>query len=288
MEDPTGRERLAICVCPRKRCGPKLGLEAHPMSEQNLLIQEEEGLATITMNRPEKRNPLSSAMMTDLIAALRRVGEQRELRAVIIAGAGPAFSAGHDLSELLDRDLSFYRHVFDQCADLMQTVQAIAQPVIARVHGIATAAGCQLAATCDLVVAAQSAKFATPGVRIGLFCSTPMVALSRAIGRKHAMEMLLTGQPIDAQTAAAWGLVNRVVPDADLIAETRKLALQIVEASSLTVAIGKQAFYAQIDLDQPKAYAYAKEVMTMNSLAHDAQEGISAFLEKRVACWGGE
>jgi enoyl-CoA hydratase/carnithine racemase len=258
------------------------------MSEQNLLIQEEEGLATITMNRPEKRNPLSSAMMTDLIAALRRVGEQRELRAVIIAGAGPAFSAGHDLSELLDRDLSFYRHVFDQCADLMQTVQAIAQPVIARVHGIATAAGCQLAATCDLVVAAQSAKFATPGVRIGLFCSTPMVALSRAIGRKHAMEMLLTGQPIDAQTAAAWGLVNRVVPDADLIAETRKLALQIVEASSLTVAIGKQAFYAQIDLDQRKAYDYTKEVMSLNAMAADAQEGIGAFLEKRKPQWCGK
>jgi enoyl-CoA hydratase/carnithine racemase len=258
------------------------------MSEPNLLIHEEEGLATITMNRPEKRNPLSSAMMGDLIAAIRRTGERRDLRAVIIAGAGPAFSAGHDLSELMGRDIGFYRHVFDQCADLMQTVQAIPQPVIARVHGIATAAGCQLAATCDLVVAAESAKFATPGVRIGLFCSTPMVALTRAIGRKHAMEMLLTGAPIDARTAAQWGLVNRVVPDADLIAETRKLAMQIVEASALTVAIGKQAFYAQIDLDQRKAYDYTKEVMSLNAMAADAQEGIGAFLEKRKPNWCGK
>jgi len=258
------------------------------MSEPNLLIHEEEGLVTITMNRPEKRNPLSSAMMGDLIAAIRGVGERRDVRAVIIAGAGPAFSAGHDLSELMGRDIGFYRHVFDQCADLMQTVQQIPQPVIARVHGIATAAGCQLAATCDLVVAAESAKFATPGVRIGLFCSTPMVALTRAIGRKHAMEMLLTGAPIDARTAAQWGLVNRVVPDADLIAETRKLAIQIVEASALTVAIGKQAFYAQIDLDQRKAYDYTKEVMSLNAMAADAQEGIGAFLEKRKPNWCGK
>jgi len=258
------------------------------MSEPNLLIHEEEGLITITMNRPEKRNALSSAMMGDLIAALRRAGEQRDVRAAIIAGAGPAFSAGHDLSELMGRDLGFYRHVFDQCADLMQTVQAIPQPVIARVHGIATAAGCQLAATCDLVVAAESAKFATPGVRIGLFCSTPMVALTRAIGRKHAMEMLLTGAPIDARTASQWGLVNRVVPDADLAAETRKLAMQIIEASALTVAIGKQAFYAQIDLDQRKAYDYTKQVMSLNAMAADAQEGIGAFLEKRRPNWCGK
>ena len=258
------------------------------MSEPNLLIHEEEGLVTITMNRPEKRNPLSSAMMGDLIAAIHQIGERRDVRAAIIAGAGPAFSAGHDLSELIGRDIGFYRHVFDQCADLMQTVQQIPQPVIARVHGIATAAGCQLAATCDLVIAAESAKFATPGVRIGLFCSTPMVALTRAIGRKHAMEMLLTGAPIDARTAAQWGLVNRVVPDADLIAETRKLAMQIVEASALTVAIGKQAFYAQIDLDQRKAYDYTKEVMSLNAMAADAQEGIGAFLEKRKPNWCGK
>jgi len=258
------------------------------MSEPNLILHEEEGLLTITMNRPEKRNSLSSAMMADLIAALRGAGQRRDLRAVILAGAGPAFSAGHDLSELIGRDIGFYRHVFDLCAELMHTAQQIPQPVIARVHGIATAAGCQLAATCDLTVAAESAKFATPGVRIGLFCSTPMVALTRAIGRKRAMEMLLTGTPIDARTAAEWGLVNRVVPDADLIAETRRLAMQIVEASSLTVAIGKQAFYSQIDLDQRKAYDYTKEVMSLNAMASDAQEGIGAFLEKRKPHWCGK
>jgi enoyl-CoA hydratase/carnithine racemase len=170
----------------------------------------------------------------------------------------------------------------------MSTVQAIPQPVIARVHGIATAAGCQLVASCDLAVAADSARFATPGVKIGLFCTTPMVALSRAVGRKRAMEMLLTGKLVDAATAADWGLVNRVVHANQLESETRRLACQIAEASGFTVALGKQAYYAQIDLDQPKAYAYAKEVMTMNSLAHDAQEGISAFLEKRAACWTGK
>jgi enoyl-CoA hydratase/carnithine racemase len=206
---------------------------------------------------------------------------------VIVAGAGPAFSAGHDLEELKGRDLAFYRHEFELCAELMQTVQAIPQPVIARVHAIATAAGCQLAATCDLVVAGQSARFATPGVRIGLFCSTPMVALARAIGRKRAMEMLLSGDPIDARTAAEWGLVNRVVPDADLVKETRKLATRIVEASPLTIAIGKQAFYAQIDLDQARAYDYTKEVMSHNAMAGDAQEGICAFLQKRQPNWTG-
>ncbi|MGH7865532.1 MAG: enoyl-CoA hydratase, partial [Candidatus Binataceae bacterium] len=251
------------------------------MSEHNLLIAEEQGLVTLTMNRPEKRNALSVTMMQDLMTALQTAGERRDVRAVIIAGNGPAFSAGHDLGELIDRDIEFYRREFDLCARLMQTVQAIPQPVIARVHGIATAAGCQLVATCDLVVAAESAKFATPGVRIGLFCSTPMVALTRAIGRKRAFEMLLSGQPVDARTAADWGLVNRVVADSELIDETRKLALQIAEASPLTISIGKQAFYAQIDLDQHKAYDYTKEVMSLNALAADAQEGIGAFLEKR-------
>ena len=258
------------------------------MSDRNLIIEHDAGLVTITMNRPEKRNALSTAMMSEMIAALRDVGTQKDARAVIIAGAGPAFSAGHDLEELKDRDLAFYRHEFDLCAELMRTVQSIPQPVIARVHAIATAAGCQLAATCDLVVAGETARFATPGVRIGLFCSTPMVALARAIGRKRAMQMLLSGDPIDAHTAAEWGLVNRVVPDADLIAETRKLAMRIVEASPLTVSIGKQAFYAQIDLDQARAYDYTKEVMSLNAMASDAQEGICAFLEKRKPTWIGK
>lgn len=258
------------------------------MPEQpQIIAEEEEGLATVLMNRPEKRNPLSTAMMAEMIDRLRAIGQRGEIRAVILAGAGPAFSAGHDLAELRGRDLAFYRREFDLCAQLMETIEAIPQPVIARVHGIATAAGCQLVAACDLAVAGESARFATPGVKIGLFCSTPMVALSRAIGRKRAMEMLLSGTPIDARTAAEWGLVNRVVPDVDLAAETRKLAAQIIEASSLTVAIGKQAFYAQIDLDQRKAYDYAKEVMSLNAMAADAQEGIGAFLEKRKPVWCG-
>ena len=258
------------------------------MPEQpQIIAEEEEGLATVLMNRPEKRNPLSTAMMAEMVDRLRAIGQRGEIRAVILAGAGPAFSAGHDLAELRGRDLAFYRREFDLCAQLMETIEAIPQPVIARVHGIATAAGCQLVAACDLAVAGESARFATPGVKIGLFCSTPMVALSRAIGRKRAMEMLLSGTPIDARTAAEWGLVNRVVPDADLAAETRKLAAQIIEASSLTVAIGKQAFDAQIDLDQRKAYDYAKEVMSLNAMAADAQEGIGAFLDKRKPVWCG-
>ncbi len=259
------------------------------MPEQpHVILQEEEGLATVTMNRGEKRNPLSTAMMAELVDTFEKLGARREIRAVILAGAGVAFSAGHDLSEMRGRDLDFYRREFDLCARLMHSVQAIPQPVIARVHGIATAAGCQLVATCDLAVAGENAKFATPGVKIGLFCSTPMVALSRAIGRKRAMEMLLSGQPIDAATAAEWGLVNRVVTDSELAAETRKLAMLIADASSLTVGIGKQAFYAQIDLDQAAAYDYTKEVMSQNAMAADAQEGIGAFLEKRKPVWCGK
>jgi enoyl-CoA hydratase/carnithine racemase len=259
------------------------------MSEQlYLILEEEEGLATITMNRGEKRNPLSTAMMSALIDTFEKLGARREVRAVILAGAGVAFSAGHDLSEMRGRELDFYRHEFDLCTRLMHTVQAIPQPVISRVHGIATAAGCQLVATCDLAVAGESAKFATPGVKIGLFCSTPMVPLSRAIGRKRALEMLLSGQPIDAHTAAEWGLVNRVVADAELALETRKLAALIADASSLTVGIGKQAFYAQIDLAQAAAYDYTKEVMSQNAMAAEAQEGIGAFLEKRKPVWCGK
>src|ERR1700688_3033412 len=261
---------------------------ANENGQKNLIIEEDGGLITITMNRPEKRNALSTAMMTELNDALVAIGKRGDARAVIIAGNGPAFSAGHDLGELKGRDLAFYRYEFDLCAQLMLTIQRIPQPVIARVHAIATAAGCQLAATCDLAVASESSSFATPGVRIGLFCSTPMVALTRAVGRKHAMEMLLTGQPINANVAAEWGLVNRVVPDADLMTETKKLATQIVEASPLIVGIGKQAFYNQIELPQPKAYEYTKEVMSQNATTKDAQEGITAFLKKRKPTWSGK
>jgi enoyl-CoA hydratase/carnithine racemase len=244
-------------------------------------------ITTITMNRPDKRNALSTSMMRELLDAFRAVGRERETRAVILAANGPAFSAGHDLSEMVDGDINAYRAVFDLCTELMTAIQSIPQPVIARVHKIATAAGCQLVATCDLAVAAEEARFATPGVKIGLFCTTPMVALSRAIGRKRALQMLLTGQVISAATAADWGLINEVVPAEDLERAALDLARSVARASSLTVALGKQAFYSQIDLDQPKAYAYAKEVMSMNAMAADAQEGMCAFLEKREPKWTG-
>ena len=255
---------------------------------QHLQVEREGPLAVITLNRPQRRNALSIELMQELIACLGETGRDRGIHAVILAAAGKVFCSGHDLAEMVGRDINEYRHIFDVCTELMEKLQAIPQPVIAEVQGIATAAGCQLAATCDLVVASEEASFATPGVRIGLFCTTPMVALSRAVGRKRALQMLLTGEMVDARTAADWGLVNRVVPAAELKAETRQLAQRIAEASTLTVGIGKQAYYTQIDLDQPKAYAYAKEVMSMNALAADAQEGISAFLEKRSPCWKGK
>ena len=254
----------------------------------NLLISTDGPIGVITLNRPERRNPLSLELMLELIRALDQFASDANVRGVILASTGKAFSAGHDLSEMTGRTVADYRRIFDVCTELMMKVQSIPQPVIAQVQGIATAAGCQLVATCDLAVASEEAQFATPGVKIGLFCTTPMVALSRAVGRKRAMEMLLTGNMVDAATAVDWGLINRAVPADQLEAETRRLACQIAQASSFTVGLGKQAYYAQIDLDQPKAYAYAKEVMTMNSLAQDAQEGINAFLEKRVACWTGK
>jgi enoyl-CoA hydratase/carnithine racemase len=226
--------------------------------------------------------------MRELLACLETIGRDREVRAVILEAAGKVFCSGHDLSEMTGRDVNDYREIFDVCSELMQKLQAIPQPVIAAVQGIATAAGCQLVASCDLAVAAEEAAFATPGVKIGLFCTTPMVALTRAIGRKRALQMLLTGELVDARTAADWGLVNQVVPGGELGAAARAMAERIVAASSLTVGIGKQAFYTQIDLDQPKAYAYAKEVMTMNAMAADAQEGIGAFLGKRKPCWSGK
>jgi enoyl-CoA hydratase/carnithine racemase len=252
-----------------------------------LLVEADAPIATVTMNRPDRRNALSLELMRELIDSFRALAEQQEIRVIILAANGPAFSAGHDLSELIDRQIGDYREVFDVCTELMTTIQSIPQPVIAEVQGIATAAGCQLVATCDLAIGSEKSQFATPGVRIGLFCTTPMVALTRAIGRKRAIEMLLTGMSVDAQTAMEWGLVNRVVPPERLREETYALAQRITEASAFTVSLGKQAFYAQIDLDQPKAYAYAKEVMSLNAMADDAQEGMGAFLEKRAPCWKG-
>ncbi|MDE0164875.1 MAG: enoyl-CoA hydratase [Bryobacterales bacterium] len=257
------------------------------MSEPLLRVGTVGPVATIRLNRPRQRNALSLDLIRDLIAVLEGIGTNREVAAVILAAEGSAFCAGHDLNEMVDRNVNEYRQIFDLCTDLMTAIQRIPQPVIAQVHGMATAAGCQLVAACDLVVASENARFATPGVRIGLFCSTPMVALTRAIGRKRALEMLLTGKSIDASTACEWGLVNRVVPRDMLAKTTRDLANEIAQASEMVVGIGKTAFYAQIDLDQSKAYTYAKEVMSMNALASDAQEGMSAFLEKRPPSWTG-
>lgn len=257
-------------------------------SFEHLLVEDEAPIAIVTLNRPGRRNALSLALMSELIDCLGALGKNAEIRALILAANGPAFSAGHDLSELRDRDVAAYRQVFDVCTELMTLIQTIPQPVIAEVQGIATAAGCQLVATCDLAIASDQSQFATPGVRIGLFCTTPMVALTRAVGRKRSLEMLLTGTPIDARTAMDYGLINRVVPADKLREESYSLAKRIADTSSLTMSIGKQAFYAQIDLDQPKAYAYAKEVMSLNAMAEDAQEGMGAFLEKRTPCWRGK
>lgn len=245
-------------------------------------------IATITLNRPEKRNALSLHVMRELDSALGDIAVKREIRAIVLRAEGAAFSAGHDLRELVGHDVDAYREIFEACVQLMTRIATIPQPVIAEVAKIATAAGCQLVAACDLAVASTEATFATPGVRIGLFCSTPMVALTRAIGRKRAMEMLLTGESIDAPTALAWGLVNRVVPLERLHDEALALARKIAASSRDVVALGKAAFYAQIDMDQTRAYEYTKEVMTSNALEPDAAEGIAAFLERRTPVWRGQ
>jgi enoyl-CoA hydratase/carnithine racemase len=256
-------------------------------SLQTVLVAREGVVARITLNRPDKRNALSLELMEELIGALETIGADPDVRAVVIEGAGVAFSAGHDLSEMVGRDLPFYQRLFDVCTELMEKIHRLPQPVIAKVHGIATAAGCQLVAACDLAVAADDARFATPGVKIGLFCSTPMVPLSRAIGRKRALEMLLTGELVEASTALEWGLVNRVVPTEQLDDAVAELVDAIARSSPLTVGIGKEAFYAQVELDEHRAYDLTKAVMSMNSMASDAQEGICAFLEKRDPNWTG-
>ena len=254
---------------------------------EHILFEQDGAVAYVTMNRPKKRNALSLEHMQELISCFEEIGEGREAAVVILRGEGPAFCAGHDLSEMLGQDPGFYRHIFDVCCGLMEVIQKMPQPVIAQVHATATAAGCQLAATCDLVVASEDARFATPGVKIGLFCSTPMVALSRAVGQKKAMEMLLTGEFVPAEEALAEGLVNKVVPADELEAETRTLAEKIVEASPLVVGVGKQAFYRQLEMPTEQAYSYTKEVMSFNATFADAQEGICAFLEKRRPEWKG-
>lgn len=236
--------------------------------------------ATITMNVPQRRNALSLQHMNELTAAFREVGES-EAQGVILAANGPAFCAGHDFASMVGQDLVAMRKLLKVCTTLMDTIQEIPQPVLARVHALATAAGCQLIATCDLAVASTEAAFATPGGKGGWFCTTPMVAVSRSIGRKRALEMLLTGDTIDAQTAADWGLINRVVAPEHLVEEAQRLLIAATRGSLISKGIGKQAYYAQIDLPQPRAYDYAIEVMASTSQLPDAQEGMQAFLEKR-------
>ena len=253
----------------------------------DLVVTLEPPAAHVTLSRPEKRNALSLSLMRELIDALEDAARDPDVRAVVIEGAGPAFSAGHDLAEMVGRDVAFYQELFDACTVLMETIHRLPQPVIAKVHGVATAAGCQLVAACDLAVAAEDARFATPGVKIGLFCSTPMVPVSRAIGRKRALEMLLTGDVINAFTARDWGLVNRVVPASELDAAVEELVERIAASSALVVGIGKEAFWAQMELDEHRAYDLTKAVMVMNATAGDAQEGFCAFLEKRQPNWTG-
>jgi enoyl-CoA hydratase/carnithine racemase len=256
------------------------------MSFTSLQLKTGEPIGRLTLDRPERRNALSLAVMREVIDALAVVAADDAVRVLVVDGNGPAFSAGHDLSEMVATDeAAFFDELFGVCVEMMEAIHALPQPVIAKVHGVATAAGCQLVAACDLAVAAADARFATPGVNIGLFCSTPMVPIARSIGRKRALEMLLTGEMIDAATAADWGLVNRVVPAGDLERETVALAERIAAASAYVVALGKRAFYAQAGLDEHDAYEVTAPLMAENAQHGDAREGMTAFLEKRAPVW---
>lgn len=250
------------------------------MTYEMIELDYDGDFATITMNNPKRRNALSLKHMLELTDAFRSVGES-EVRGVILAANGPAFCAGHDFADMVGQDIIAMRKLLSVCTALMNTIQQIPQPVLARVHALATAAGCQLVATCDLAVASSDAAFATPGGKGGWFCTTPMVAVSRSIGRKRALEMLLTGDTVDAHTAADWGLVNRVVSPECLVDESRRLLEAATRGSFISKGIGKQAYYAQIDLPQQQAYNYALEVMASASQIPDAQEGMNAFIEKR-------
>jgi enoyl-CoA hydratase/carnithine racemase len=250
-----------------------------------LKIEAQSGVVRVTLNRPERRNALSQAMLAELETAFEKIAADRSAKVLVLAAAGPVFCSGHDLSEMVGRSQEEYEAIFAQCTRVMQQIRRLPQPVIARVQGMATAAGCQLAATCDLAVAATEARFATPGVKIGLFCTTPMVPLVRSVPPKVAMEMLLTGIPITAERALAVGLVNRVVPASELDAAIRELTDAILASSPAVMSQGKRAFYEQIALDEPSAYKKAMCLMTEAAGEHDAQEGISAFLEKRPPRW---
>ena len=251
---------------------------------EHILVERTGDFATITMNRPQRRNALSLAHMRELIAAFEQVGDSDAL-GIVLAGNGPVFSAGHDFADVAGADLQTTRQLLGTCTELMTLMQQVPQPVVARVHGLATAAGCQLVATADLAVASEEAGFAAPGGKGGWFCHTPMVAIARNVGRKRAAEMAMSGDVIDARTALDWGLVNRVVPAAQLDTAVQDLLERVTRGSAESKGIGKQALYAQIDLDQPKAYAYAVEVMASTSQLPDAREWMAAFLEKRKPHW---
>jgi enoyl-CoA hydratase/carnithine racemase len=252
------------------------------MNYTQISVVEEEDFAVVTMRCPERRNALSEVHLRELLHGFQAVGESAA-RGVILASEGPVFCAGHDFADMEGRALPEMRRLLDVCRELMQTIQSVPQPVLAQVQGLATAAGCQLVATCDLAVAAESSRFAVPGGMGGWFCTTPGVALARAVGRKRAIEMLFTGEPIDAQTAASWGLVNRVVPDQELTEESRNLLRRATRGSALSKGLGKQAFYRQVDLDTRAAYDFASEAMAATSQTEDAKENLNAFLEKRRA-----
>ncbi|MBV8836092.1 MAG: enoyl-CoA hydratase [Alphaproteobacteria bacterium] len=262
-----------------------------PVTTPVLLREDVDKIAVLTLNRPQQRNSLSEALIAALTAALGDIAHDKRVRVVVLAANGPAFSAGHDMKEMTarradaDRGRAYFKQLMGACSRMMQAVVQLPKPVIGCVHGPASAAGCQLVASCDLAIASDAAKFATPGVNIGLFCSTPMVALSRNVARKHAMEMLLTGDLMDAQDARRIGLINRVVPAGSEREATLALARQIAAKSALTVKIGKEAFYRQLEMSLADAYRYAADVMVENMLARDAEEGIGAFIEKRTPTW---
>ena len=267
-------------------------MNAHHQPDTAILLrQDADGIATLTLNRPQARNPLSEAMLAALSEAFTSIAANRSVKAVILAAAGPVFSAGHDLKEMTahradaDGGRAYFADVLGRCSAVMQQITALPQPVIAAVEGTATAAGCQLVASCDLAVAGSEARFCTPGVHIGLFCSTPMVALSRNISAKHALEMLLLGEMVPAEEALRMGLVNRVVPTGGALAEAGRLAAIIASKSPATVKIGKRAFYEQREMGLKAAYDHTSAVMVENMLARDAEEGIGAFMEKRAPTW---
>lgn len=271
-----------------------MNLHHTPAAAPLLLREDADGIATLTLNRAQSRNPLSEGMLSALSEAFTAIAQDRSVKAVVLAAEGPVFSAGHDLKEMsahradADRGRAYFTEVLGRCSAMMQQITALPQPVIAAVEGTATAAGCQLVATCDLAVAGAQARFCTPGVHIGLFCSTPMVALSRNLSTKHAMEMLLLGEMVPAEDAARMGLVNRVTPAAGALQEARRLAAVIASKSPATVKIGKRAFYQQRVMGLAAAYDHASAVMVENMLARDAEEGIGAFMEKRQPVWQGE